>query len=52
MNKSLANRLHVRDFVDGYTEGGANSVHYYISDHQGNNRVVAKSDGTIEQTMQ
>ena len=24
--------------------------HYYIRDHQGNNRVVAKYDGTIEQT--
>ena len=29
---------------------GASYVHYYIKDHQGNNRVVAKYDGTIEQT--
>ena len=38
-------------FADGYTDGnGASYVHYYIKDHQGNNRVVAKYDGTIEQT--
>ena len=38
-------------FADGYTEGnGASYFHYYIRDHQGNNRVVAKYDGTIEQT--
>ena len=33
-------------FADGTTDG----YHYYIRDHQGNNRVVAKYDGTIEQT--
>ena len=38
-------------FADGFVEGnGANYMHYYIRDHQGNNRVVAKYDGTIEQT--
>ena len=37
-------------FADGYTDGTVNGYHYYIRDHQGNNRVVAKSDGTIEQT--
>ena len=38
-------------FADGYTDGnGASYVHYCIKDHQGNNRVVAKYDGTIEQT--
>ena len=38
-------------FADGYTDGGGeNTVHYYIRDHQGNNHVVAKYDGTIEQT--
>ncbi|MCQ2093751.1 MAG: hypothetical protein MJY81_01995 [Bacteroidaceae bacterium] len=35
-------------FADGYTEGnGASYVHYYIKDHQGNNRVVAKYDGAL-----
>ena len=38
-------------FADGYTEGnGASYFHYYIRDHQGNNRVVANNQGTIEQT--
>ena len=37
-------------FADGYNDGSSNGFHYYIRGHQGNNRVVAKSDGTIEQT--
>ena len=37
-------------FADGYTDGTTNGYHYYIRDHQGNNRVVAKYDGMIEQT--
>ena len=37
-------------FADGYNDGTSTGYHYYIRDHQGNNRVVAKYDGTIEQT--
>ena len=37
-------------FADGYNDGTADGYHYYIRGHQGNNRIVAKSDGTIEQT--
>ena len=33
-----------------HIQSGASYFHYYIRDHQGNNRVVAKYDGTIEQT--
>jgi RHS repeat-associated protein len=37
-----------RILVDGgYIEGGV--YHYYLTDHLGNNRVVAKSDGTLVQ---
>ena len=37
------------------TEGGSLSLndkkyHYYLQDHQGNNRVVASSDGSVEET--
>ena len=38
------------NFADGYTDGTTNGYHYYIRDHQDNNRVVAKYDGTIMQT--
>ena len=38
------------NFADGYNDGTIDGYHYYIRDHQGNNRVVAKYDGTIEQT--
>ena len=51
----MGNFIYTRDglrynFADGYTDGTTNGYHYYIRDHQGNNRVVAKYDGTIEQT--
>ena len=40
------------DFGEGYFTGSASPTqfHYYIRDHQGNNRVVANYQGTIEQT--
>lgn len=40
------------NFADGYSSGvgSARYYHYYIRDHQGNNRVVATYNGTIEQT--
>lgn len=38
-----------RILVDGgYVENG--QYHFYIQDHQGNNRVVAKANGTVIQT--
>ncbi len=38
-----------RILVDGgYLEN--NAYHYYLTDHLGNNRVVAKADGTVVQT--
>ena len=51
----MGNFIYTKDglrynFADGYTDGTTNGYHYYIRDHQGNNRVVAKYDGTIEQT--
>ena len=33
-----------------HIQSGASYFHYYIRDHQGNNRVVANYQGTIEQT--
>ncbi|SHF19808.1 RHS repeat-associated core domain-containing protein [Bacteroides luti] len=39
-------------FDDGYImmSGATPTYHYYIQDHQGNNRVVLNQSGTIEQT--
>ncbi|MBQ0103981.1 MAG: hypothetical protein KBS99_07410, partial [Prevotellaceae bacterium] len=45
----MGNFIYTKDglrynFADGYTDGTTNGYHYYIRDHQGNNRVVAKYD--------
>ena len=40
------------DFAGGYVTFLSNAVsgwHYYIQDYQGNNRMVVKNDGTVEQ---
>lgn len=34
---------------DGYITASDNQFHYFIQDHQGNNRVVARQDGTVEE---
>lgn len=34
----------------GYISLNDNKYHYFIQDHQGNNRVVANEDGTVEET--
>ena len=51
----MGNFIYTKDglryhFADGYIDGTADGYHYYIRDHQGNNRVVANYQGTIEQT--
>lgn len=34
---------------DGYVFGDDNKYHYFIQDHQGNNRVVASPNGVVEE---
>ena len=34
----------------GYVTLSDNKYHYYLKDHQGNNRVVIKQSGTVEET--
>ena len=34
---------------EGYVTFADNKYHYYLQDHQGNNRVVIASDGTVEE---
>ena len=48
MNIQLNVHVTLRHYY--FAGGGATTVHYYIRDHQGNNRVAAKYDGTIEQS--
>ena len=45
MNIQLNVHVTLRHYY--FADGGANTVHYYIKDHQGNNRVVAKYDGAL-----
>ena len=35
--------------TEGYVTLADNKYHYYLQDHQGNNRVVIASDGTVEE---
>ena len=34
---------------DGYITVSNNQFHYFIQDHQGNNRVVVAQNGTVEE---
>jgi RHS repeat-associated protein len=35
---------------EGYVDLSNSTYHYYLKDHQGNNRVVIKDDGTVSET--
>lgn len=47
-NGTLSKILLIRGYITMIS--GMPIYHYYIQDHQGNNRVVLNQSGTIEQT--